>query len=180
MEFGKIIAVCLDQIVHHSDNVVNRKLGSSVRLQHCRVIYKVALAGDGSLNGDQLRVDIGHVHCRQLNRQPADTAGMNAVAVDQAGNFDTGIFGQVFDQTAAVEHVAADLVRRAGDNGFHDARSVFVRAFVRQLAFLAQFVVFFFPAVDLVDAAPGVFIQRNVVTVDQFWIFGFDKETYNY
>ena len=46
-------------------------------------------------------------------------AGVDAHPVDQARHLDARVGGQVVDQ-ARVQHIAADLVRHAGEDGLHD------------------------------------------------------------
>ena len=75
------------------------------------------LAADGKRSVDELlhRLTEGGALLRQI----ADVAGGHAGLVHQAGHLHAGIAGQVGDQPV-VEHIAADFIRRVGDNGFHN------------------------------------------------------------
>ena len=132
--------------------------------------------GVSRLDGEELDVNVEHVHGRALNRQRADMAGLDAVSVHEAGHFDACFLRQVGDQVTRIENVAADLVGRVGHNGFHDMGRILPGALVSLDAGLEELCVFFLPGLDLVDAAAGVLIQRNVVAVDELGIAALDVE----
>ena len=124
----------------------------------------------GRLDSEELHIDVEHVHRGALDRQRTDVAGMDAVAVHEAGHFDAGLLRKVGNQMSGVEDIAANLVRRIGHDGLHDMGRVFPGALVGLDAGLEEFLVLLLPGLDLVDAAAGVFIQRNVVAVDELGI----------
>ena len=83
--------MCLVELVTHRNNIVDRKLGGGVGLEHCRVVDVLALAGDCRLYGEELRIDVGHIHSRELYGESANVGGMDTAAVNKAGNLYAGI-----------------------------------------------------------------------------------------
>ena len=77
--------MCLVELVTHRNNIVDRKLGGGVGLEHCRVVDVLALAGDCRLYGEELRIDVGHIHSRELYGESANVGGMDTAAVNKAG-----------------------------------------------------------------------------------------------
>ena len=144
-------------------------------LQHGRHVDVLPLLGDRRLDGQQLGIDVGHVHGRQLDRQLANVAGVHAPVVHQAGHLHAGVGGQVVDQPG-VEHVAADLVGIAGDNGFHDIGGVLPGTLVGHLAVVQDVFLLLFPALDLVYAAAGILVQGNVELLNELGVLGLDVE----
>ena len=176
MELGQVIAMSSDQIVHHALDGVDVQFCCGMRIQHCSLVNVIQLLGMSSFDGQQLHVDVGHVHCCTLYGQSTHAAGIDTHAIDQTGNLNTGICRQVGDQVAGIQHVAADLVGSIGDDAFHDPGSIFVRTGMLLHTALLQLCVFLLPAFDLVDAAAGILIQRNVVALDQLRIIALDVE----
>ena len=132
------------------------------------------LPGHRRLNGQQLHVDVGHVHGGALHRQPAHPGGVHPHPVDEAGHLHAGVLRQVLDEMAGVQHVAADLVGAAGDDGLHDVGGVLLGALVGQGPLLPQLVPLLGPALNLVDAPPGVLVQGDMEPVDELGVFGLD------
>ena len=168
-------AVGLDQLVAHFHDVVDRELGGRVWVEHRGAVNVLAFARARGLDRHELHVDVCHVHRGELHRQAADVAGIDAHPVDQARHLDARVGGQVVDQ-ARVQHIAADLVRHAGEDGLHDVRGVFLGARMADLAVLQNRGLFFLPALDLVDAAARVLVERDVVRIDQLRVSGFDEQ----
>ena len=169
------VAVRFDQIVAHMYDVVDRKLGRAVRVEHGRLIDMFLLLGDGGFDGQQLHVDLRHVHRGKLYRKRGLRAGLDAGAVHETSHFHASFARQVRDQTGRVQHIAADLERNVRYDRFHDAGSVFLRALVRH--FTVE-VLFFFavPALDLMDAAARILVQRDIVPLDKFGVLGLNEE----
>ena len=59
--------VCFDEVVAECNDIVDRKLGGGVRLEHCGVVNMFLLLGNSCLDGEKLNVDVGHIHCGALN-----------------------------------------------------------------------------------------------------------------
>ena len=95
-----------------------------MRIQHSCLVDLFFVFCGSCLNGKELYIDIGHVHCRNLYGQASHFAGIDAVGVDHAGNFHTGVCRKVLDETV-VDHIAADLIGVACDNSLHDVGSIF-------------------------------------------------------
>ena len=116
---GQPVAVSRDELVAHLHDVVDRKLCRSVRLEHSRLIDLRAGSGDSRLDGQQLSVDVGHIHRREDGRELADMAGSDSAAVDKAGYLDAGVGGEIVNEPG-VDNISADLVGLVGDDRFHD------------------------------------------------------------
>ena len=167
------VAMRGDEFVAHLDDVVDGKFGTRVRIEHGGLIDPVALLRERGFDCQELDVDIGHVECGALGRQFADIASLDAVAVDEARNFDHRVRGQVRDE-AVVQHVAADLNRLVRDNCLHDARAVLVRELVGEVRIAGELFVLLLPVGDLFDTSSRVLVERNVVLFDEFRIFRLD------
>lgn len=102
MIFGHIITVGRNQIVHHFFDGVNIQLAGGVRIHHSRLINMFQLVCARCLNGQQLYVDIGHIHSRALDRQRTHIAGMDSLPIDKARNLHTGLGGKVGDQMVGI------------------------------------------------------------------------------
>ena len=109
----------LDKLVAHCDDIVDGELCGGVRLEHCRLVYVLALAGYCRLDCDELGVDVSHIHSRELYGESADVGRVYSAAVNEAGYLYARICGEVVDKTR-VEHVAADLIGRVGDDSLHN------------------------------------------------------------
>ena len=111
LKYGEAaLVVSLDKLVAHSDDVVDGKLGCRVRIEHCRLRDVLLLACDRSLDGEELTVDISHIHCGALYGETADVCGVDTHTVNKAGDLDAGIGGKIFDKTV-VDNVTADRIR---------------------------------------------------------------------
>ena len=66
---GQVIPVGDDEVVHHLADGVHVQLAAGMGVQHGGLVDVLLLAGAGSLNGQQLHVDVGHVHGRALHGQ---------------------------------------------------------------------------------------------------------------
>ena len=95
---------------------------------------------------------------------------MYAHAINQAGNLYAGIRRQILNEMAGVEYVSANLIRGPVYDRFHDVGSVFMRTLVVKLFSSAKFIALFGPTFNLVDTAAGVFVQRDVIALDEFRI----------
>ena len=174
MVFRQPSLVCFDEVVAEGDDIVDRKLGGGVRLEHCGVVDMLLFLGNSRLNGEELYVDVGHVHCRELNGQASDVGRLNTKLIYKAGNFYASICGQVVDKSA-VEHVTADLVCVVGNDRFHDPGCVFVCSLVGYVVGEILLLVAV-PARDLIDAAAGILVKRNSVTLDELGVLFLDEE----
>ena len=102
-------------------------------------------------------------------------ARIYAHLVHKARYLNARIGGQVIDK-AGVQYVAADLIRVAGDHSFHNVGGIFAGTGVLHFAVLQNAFFFFLPALDLVDAAARVFVQRNVELFNKLRVTGLDEE----
>ena len=132
--------------------------------------------GHRGLNGQQLHVDVGHVHGGALHGQPAHPGGVHPHPVDEAGHLHAGVHGQILDEMAGIQHVSADFVGVPGHHRLHDVGGVLVGPLVGDAALLPQLVPLFGPARDLVHAPPGVLVQGDVEPVDELRVLGLDVE----
>ena len=165
-----------DKVVAHMDDIVDGELGGAMGIQHCRVVDMLPLLGYGGFDGEQMDVDLGHVHCRKLGRKGRLGTGLNAVFVDKAGNLNTCLCGEVGNKGVIfVDNVAADLIGNVGDNGFHYIRGVFACAGVAYVACNVHCALFV-PTLDLFNTAAGIFVQRNAVALDKLGVFVLDEE----
>ena len=89
--------MCFEQLIAHRDDVVDGKLRCRMRVQHCRVVNKLFSAGHGRFNGEELDIDVRHIHRGALHRQITDDRRRDTGAVYKAGNLDTGIFHEIGD-----------------------------------------------------------------------------------
>ena len=115
--------VCFDEVVAEGDDIVDRKLGGGVRLEHCCVVNMLLLLCNSRFDGEKLNVDISHIHSRALNGQTSDVCRLDSELVDKARNLYAGICGQIVDKTA-IEHVTADLVGSVGNYSVHNAGGI--------------------------------------------------------
>ena len=162
------------QVIAKGDDIIDRELGGGVRVKHGGLIDNFLFAGDGGLDGEELRVDVGTVHGGTDFGQIPHNGGQNAAFVDKTGNLHAGVMREIGDQTR-VQHVAADLVGLTRDDRLHDMGRILARARMCNIA-LQVFLSLRFPFLDLLDAAAGIFIKRDPVAVDQLGILGFDVE----
>ena len=86
-----------DEVVAEGNDIVDRKLGGGVRLEHCCVVDMLTLLGYSRLDGEELNVDVGHIHSRALNGKTSDVSRLDSELVNKAGNLYAGICGQVVD-----------------------------------------------------------------------------------
>ena len=70
-----------DEVVAEGNDIVDRKLGGGVRLEHCGVVDMLTLLGYSRLDGEELNVDVGHIHCRALNGEASDVGRLNSELV---------------------------------------------------------------------------------------------------
>ena len=103
----------LKKIVAHGYDVVNREFRTGVGIKHGGLIDRVLAAGAGSLDRHELDIDIGAVQSGALFRQIPDHGGLDPAAVDQAGDFHTGVLRQVGNKSC-VENIPADPDRISG------------------------------------------------------------------
>ena len=165
-----------DQIVYHLLDGVDIQFAAGMRIQHGSLVDMLLLQSTSSLDGQQLNVDVGHVHSCALYGQSTHMGGMNTVTVHQTGNLNAGLCGQVADQMIGIQHVTADFIRSIGNDGLHNMSCILAGTLVILHAGLQQLCVFLFPSFDLVYAAAGILIQRNIVTVDELRIFALNIE----
>lgn len=78
------------------------------------------------------------------------------------------------NQMVIVENIFTTLIRGVCYNGLHDLRSVFMGTFVCINPSFSEVCIFFFPTADLVNTAAWIFIQRDIVSVNQFGIVSLD------
>ena len=95
MIFRKPIAVCRDKVIAKRDDVIDRKLGRRVGVEHSGVIDMLALEGSCRFYCEELGVDIGHIHCGELYGESADDRGLDAEAAYKTRNFYAGVGGKV-------------------------------------------------------------------------------------
>ena len=72
------------ELVAHCDDIVDGELCCGMRLKHCGVVDVLTLAGNCRLDGEELRIDVGHIHSRELYGESADVGRMDAAAVNKA------------------------------------------------------------------------------------------------
>ena len=164
-----------DKVVAHCDDLVDGKLGGGVGIQHCSLIDGVLLASNGSLDGQQLNVDVGAVHSGTDLGQIADICGLNTCFVNKAGNLNAGVVRQVGDKTV-IYYVTADGIRLVGGDGLHNVRSVFVGTLGRCLNAVHKLLTLLDPSCLVSDAAARIFVKRDAVSVDKLGIFFLDEE----
>ena len=80
---------------------------------------------------------------------------------------------KIGDETV-IHHISADLENLSGCDCVHDARAVLLGGLVIQTLFRAELLVLLLPRFDLMDAAAGILVQRNVVLLNEFRIVGLD------
>ena len=176
VEFRQPAAVGLDQRIDHLDDRIDVQLASGVRVEHGGLIDVLLFVRDSGLDGQKMDVDVRHVHGGALHRERAGPARMHAGAVHETRHLHARIFRQIRDQAAGVENVAADLIGNAGGDGLHDVGGVLTAAGMVKDVRLVQRVALLGPARDLIDAAAGVFVERDVEALDQLRIAGLDVE----
>ena len=175
-EFGQVIAVCFDELVYHLLDAVDIQLAAGVRVEHRGLVNVLALTRDRCFDGEQLDVDIRHIHRRALHGQRTDVAGVDTRPVDETWHLNTCLLGQIGDEMTFVQHVAADLVRRVRDHRFQNAGGILVASRVLFYSFTQDVVVFLAPLVDLFDTATWILVERDVELVDEIRVLGFDVE----
>ena len=116
--------MCFVKLIAHLDYIVNRKLGRSVRIKHCRVVNMLALARCRRFYRKELDVDIGHIHSGTLYGESAHSRRVNSVAVNKAGNFNAGVVGKILNKTV-VYNIRTDFVRLVGHYSLNYARCIF-------------------------------------------------------
>ena len=79
------VAVGLDQLVAHGDDVVHGQFRAGVGIQHHGLVDIVLFQRARGFNGQKLHVDIRAIQRRALFGQIADEGGLHAVFVHQAG-----------------------------------------------------------------------------------------------
>ena len=114
----------LDKIVAKRNDVVDRQLCGSVRLHHGSLINGFLFLGHSRFNGQQLNIDIGAVHSGKLLGETPDVCRLNTESAHKAGHLDASLGRKVVDKSR-VQHVAADAVRRIGDDRLHNAGGIF-------------------------------------------------------
>ena len=78
-----------------------------------------AITLDSCLHNQFLHIDVGAVEPCELGRIVRNRCGLDAVAINQTGYFDTTPIGQAGNQ-AAIGDVAVDPGRNVGFDGFDD------------------------------------------------------------
>src|SRR5204863_8770135 len=140
--------------------------GRGVGVEHRGVVHVLPLAGECGFDGELLHVDVRADQRRELGRQGADTRGLYAVAVDEAGHLDRAARRKVVDQLR-VWHVAVDHARLAGLDAAYDRRRVLeARPYLDRPAALEPGALRF-PSFDLGDAAPRVLVEGDVEAFDE-------------
>ena len=112
-------AVGFDQLQGHFFDIVQAQLRGGVGIEHGGPDHIGALSGPGGLDGQQLDVDVGHIHGGADGGQGTDEGGMDTGGVHQAGDLHAGGLGEIGDQVARVQHIAADADGLVGDDGLH-------------------------------------------------------------
>ena len=166
--------MCLDKVVTEGNDIVDRELGGGVRLKHCGVVDMFTLLRYGCLDGEELNVDVGHIHSRELNGKASDVGRLDSELVYKAGDLNAGICGEVINKTL-VEHVTADLIGLVRNDRFHDPGSILVGSLVRNVI-REIFLLVAVPTVDLMDTAAGILVKRDTVTLDELGVLLLDKE----
>ena len=157
----------LDELVAHLDDGIDVQLGAGVGIQHGGKVDVLLLAGAGGLDGHELAVDVSHVQRRALGGELTYAGGQDAATVDQTGNLNTGLLGEVGDEVAGIQHVTADLVGRSGNHGLHDAGAVLAGAGMGLHSAVLDLGVFLLPCGDLIDTAAGILVEGNIVALDE-------------
>ena len=122
-------------------------------------------AGHGRFDGEELDIDVRHIHRSALYRQVADDRRDDTGAVHKAGNLDAGVFYKIGDKSC-VQDVSADAVRRICDDRFQNMRRIFDAARMLDIAAVHDFRLLCFPFFDLIHAAARIFIEWNVIFFD--------------
>ena len=162
----------IDKLVAHFHDIIQTELRSRMRIQHSGLVNRLPLSASCGLNGKQLHIDIRHVHSRQLYRESSHMAGVNPVAVYEAGHLHAGIIRKIFD-TAMVDHIASDLIGLALRDSLHDIRRIFAAALMSDLSVLQDLIPLLLPSLDLIDASSRILVQGNIIPLNQFGIFRF-------
>ena len=99
-----------EAVVDEGGDVGEVEVGGGVGVEHGGVVDVVVVAGEGGFGDEGPDVDVGLDEGGELGGQVADVGGVDAVAVDEAGDFDAAVLGdlEVGDGGGAV---AADLDR---------------------------------------------------------------------
>ena len=117
-------------------------------------------------DGEELRVDVGSIHCGKLNGQVTNVGRRYTVVVNEAGNLNASLARQIGD-AAVVEHVATNLQGGVRPDRFHNTRSIFVSASVLNIAAVHNFLFLLLPVCNLIDATARIFVKRNVKLFNQ-------------
>ena len=88
---GKPAAVCFNKFVAQFADVIDRQLCGSMRVEQGGMVDGFAFARHRRFDGQQLSIYVGPVQRCQLLRQIADVARRDALAIDQARDFDAGL-----------------------------------------------------------------------------------------
>jgi len=158
--------VSLDELVTQRDDLIDGEFCRGVRVQHGRLIDGILAPGEGRLNGELLHVDVRAIECGALGRQVPHVGGRDARAIGHAHHLHGGTVGQVGDE-ARIQHIAPKSKGHAGLDGLQDVGGIFVPALVLNRPIGQQLGPHVLPALNLLNAPPGVFVQRNPEAFDE-------------
>ena len=170
------ISVDLDKLVDHLLDGVDVELAARVGVEHCRLVDVLLLSRASRLDGEELNVDVGHIHCRTLYGERSDVAGVDAASVNKAGNLNASLLGKVGDKVTLIQHVTADLEGLVGNHRLHNIGRVLAGTVVLLDTALFQLGILLLPAFDLVDAAAGILVKGNVVSFYKLGVLALDVE----
>ena len=146
-----------------------------MRIQHSCLVNLIFIFCCSCFNRKKLYIDVGHIHGCKLYRKSSQSAWIYTVGIDHTRNLYAGICRKIFNQSI-VQYISADFIRNTGNNGFHNVRSIFFGTLMSDFAVFQNIFSFFFPTINLIDTATWILVQRNVVFIDHFRIFGFDEQ----
>src|SRR5258708_14821724 len=148
------MAVCVDQLIAHAEDLVDGRGGCGVGLEERRLVNEVPSLRECRPHGQLAYVHIQAVERGELRRQAPHAGGRAPRRVYEAWYFDAAILRQVVDR-AAVADIAVDHPVRPRLNGVDDLRGVFGTAF--EFEWLARLIIA--PWLRLCAAVPLTAIQ---------------------
>ncbi len=172
--FGQDLAMRLEKRVHELPYLVQIEFGCRVGVHHGGVINMLALLLDKCPNRQFLNVDVGAHQRGQLRGQLSDRCGLDARGIDKAWNFGRACVGQRGDRTI-VAHISVDHGGCAGPDRIDDLGGIFVAWLDLDGIGVAVLFGLALPALNLLDAALGVFIKGNTEFLDKVLATFLDK-----
>ena len=164
-----------NQVIHKAADFVDGQVCAGMGIEKRSLIDILFLSGQRSIDYQLMDADLAHIQRCQLMGQIANMARLNATGIGKAGNFYAAIVRQIGDQTV-VHHIAAEREVLSGFQCFDDAGCVFIAAFVGQFRVFNKGFCNISPLFDLNAASSGIFVQRNVVLLDEFGVLVLDEE----